>query len=364
MLTVITPTYNRGSYLAETIQSVLDQGIDRLEYIILDDGSQDDTSSVVRKYLSKRWFRRSRARVRYIRHENIGETRTVNAGLAMVRTEFFTVVNSDDPLLPGSLQKVVGALRSRPDALAAYPDWEVIDEDSIHVATIRVGAYDIGRMLTEGQVPIGPGACFRRAALDAIGFRNPLLRHSADLDYWFRLALHGPLVHVPEVLATHRVHPSSGSVSHRGTRFAEETAFLLAGYARHPLLPRPQRRYRALADAYGNFAAMFTCSSLLEAERRLLQGLMAHPAGMIGRCEAHGWNDVIGLFTQLGAAPRTGKAERWFARMLQSKDRATCFAAATRGVLSDPLGMIALAQIEGAVSLTGFVKKLPRRQFR
>src|ERR1700733_4133342 len=97
LLTVITPTYNRAEFLDETIESVLSENFPDLEFLVIDDGSTDNTSSVVEKYGPK---------ISYLRHENIGESRTVNKGFRLSRGQFVIIVNSDDPILPGCLAKM------------------------------------------------------------------------------------------------------------------------------------------------------------------------------------------------------------------------------------------------------------------
>ena len=118
VLSVITPTYNRAEYLKETIDSVLSQGFADLQYIVMDDGSTDETKALIQTYED---------RVEYHWHENVGEQRTVNRALELIRGDFFVIVNSDDPILPECLTRMVGALRGKPAALAAYPNWQVID---------------------------------------------------------------------------------------------------------------------------------------------------------------------------------------------------------------------------------------------
>src|SRR3972149_444079 len=121
LVSIVTPTYNRASYLSETIESVLNQSHRNIEYIVLDDGSTDDTRHVLEKY-GKRLIWES--------HTNIGEARTVNKGWRMAHGEFVVVVNSDDPILPSMVEAGVAFMRERPQVLVAYPDWLEIDEHS------------------------------------------------------------------------------------------------------------------------------------------------------------------------------------------------------------------------------------------
>lgn len=102
LVTIITPTYNRASYLDETIKSVLRQNYSKIDYIVIDDGSTDNTQDVLAKYLDK---------ITCVHQSNIGETRTVNKGIAMAKGEIICIVNSDDPLLPGAIEKAVKTLK-------------------------------------------------------------------------------------------------------------------------------------------------------------------------------------------------------------------------------------------------------------
>ena len=268
-LTVITPTFNRADYLKETIDSVLSQGFANLQHIVIDDGSTDDTKSLVRTY---------RPRIEYYWHRNVGEQKTVNRALRLVRGEFFMIVNSDDPILPNCLARMVAALRDDEAVLAAYPDWVVIGPDSRPIGTIHVPPFDAERLVTSPAVSIGPGACFRRSVLELVGYRNPLLRYSADLDYWYRIALTGKIAHVDEPLATHRTHPDSASVAERGDLLARETSYLYEAYSRHPRVPRWTR---GVASASGHFAAIFVCTTHTWQPARCCAGFFANPLAFL-----------------------------------------------------------------------------------
>jgi GT2 family glycosyltransferase len=349
ILSVITPTYNRADYLAETIDSVMSQNFESMEYLVIDDGSTDHTAEVVEGYLP---------RMKYVRHDNIGETRTVNRALQMSSGEFIMIVNSDDPILPGCIEKMVDALRQSPESLGAYPDWHVIGPDSRILNTVRLIEFDIRLMLTHGFVPIGPGACMRRLALELVGFRNPQLKYSADLDYWYRLALFGPIRHVAEILATHRVHPQSGSIAGKGTLLADETVYMFSAYSRHPLLDGKTKRLRALSMAHGHFAAMAACSTVDQAARHLAQGVLADPVALLIRCRSHTLEGVTDTFKQLGAE-RKGLAEKYFPAALMAPTRLEAMKPLVRGVLADPVGMLVLAKEHGLEALLTRVRGLP-----
>jgi GT2 family glycosyltransferase len=250
LLTILTPVHNGAGYIAETLDSVLSQGYPNLEYLVLDDGSTDATPRILERYGE---------RIRVLSHANIGETRTVNKGLGLARGEFVGIVNADDPLRPGAIAALVAALRAHPEAVLAYPDWLEIDPRSAALREVRLPQYDIRRMLEEFNVGMGPGVLVRRRALEAVGLRDTSLRYAGDLDLWFRLALHGAFVHLPELLATHRVHPESASVAERGTRMAGEVARVARKCFDHERLPADLRRRRRAILAHAHFVASHFC---------------------------------------------------------------------------------------------------------
>ena len=271
LVTVLTPVYNGADFIEETVDSVLSQGYSRLEYIVLDDGSTDATLEVLKKFGE---------RIRVLSHANMGETRTVNKGLGLAQGDVVAVVNADDPLRPGAIEAAVRALRQHPEAILAYPDWVEIDARSGVLREVRLPQYDLRRMLENFNVSMGPGVFFRRRVLREVGLRDASLRYSGDIDLWFRLAVRGPFVHVPEFLATHRVHAASASVSDRGSRMADEISRVAHKCCDDPHLPAELRRKRRRILAQAHFVASLYCGPNLRARLGHLCRSVAHSPGM------------------------------------------------------------------------------------
>jgi GT2 family glycosyltransferase/glycosyltransferase involved in cell wall biosynthesis len=351
VLTVITPTYNRADYLKETIDSVLSQGFADLQYVVMDDGSTDETKALIQTYGD---------RIEYHWHENVGEQRTVNRALGLIRGEFFIIVNSDDPILPDCLTRMVGALRGNAAAIAAYPNWQVIDPKSNPVTVVEVEDFNFARMLASTSVSIGPGACFRRSVLDLVGYRNPLLRYSADLDYWFRIALAGEIIHVGETLATHRTHPGSAIVAERGDLMLREVAYLFEAYSRHPRAPR---RIAVAADARGHFSAAFGCTDLRDATRELLRSLLANPITFFACLEQLGLDEPIKLLEQLGGEAKAN-VTLIFGTLAAAPCRISAYRIVARVALRDPVACLQAAREVGLPHLVIVVRQLPRAQQR
>jgi glycosyltransferase involved in cell wall biosynthesis len=256
LVTIITPAYNRASFLNETVNSVLAQDYPNIEYIVLDDGSRDNTKEVMKKYSD---------RVHFESHPNMGETLTVNKGFALAHGEIICVINSDDPMLSGAVRTGVQALQSNPEALAAYPDWDEIGPDSALIQHRQLPDYDIENMLVGFNVAMGPGVFIRRSSIERFGMRDPQFKYVGDLEFWFRLALHGKLVHIPRALATHRVHPGAASATDQGARMADELVRMVHKVYSFENVPPHLKRIRRQALSWVHHEAVFYCGNDMKA---------------------------------------------------------------------------------------------------
>lgn len=107
-VSVITATYNRSYILHKAIESVLNQTLGNIEHIIVDDGSRDDTFDVVSQYM------RQDSRIRYIKHNNIGQSLSLNTGLCLSAGQYSCILDSDDYYALHHLQSRVEYLTNHP----------------------------------------------------------------------------------------------------------------------------------------------------------------------------------------------------------------------------------------------------------
>ena len=250
LVTIITPAYNRAGYLGETIDSILVQNYPHTEYIVLDDGSTDDTRQVLSRYGN---------RIRWETHTNMGETRTVNKGIGMAKGDIICIVNSDDPLRPDAISTAAAFLGEHPEVLVAYPDWDMIDSNGHIVRHMRVPEYSYLHMLRRHYCMIGPGAFIRRVAFERAGVRDARFVYVADFEFWLRLGLHGEFARIPRTLATFRVHPASASESQHGAAMSEEHIALMRKLYAMPELPHAVRRVRREAFSSAHYDAFMVC---------------------------------------------------------------------------------------------------------
>lgn len=260
LVTIITPAYNRASFLVETITSVLEQDYPNIEYIVLDDGSTDGTSVVLEGF---------RGRITLACHANMGETRTVNKGFSMANGEIIGVVNSDDPLLPGAVSKIVQRFCAETDLVVVYPDWDMVDRQGETVQTVKTHDYSFADMIRWHHCLPGPGAFFRRDVVESTAGRDPQFRYVADYDFWMRAALLGRFARVPETLATFRVHDDSASVAHQGKAMAREHFRLIRKFFSLPGVPDEVRRIRREAYSSTFYVAGCVCGGAAPLTRKM-----------------------------------------------------------------------------------------------
>ena len=197
LVSIVTPSFNQGRFLRRTIDSVLAQDYPRIEYLVFDGGSRDDSVEILRSY-GNRFFWRS--------GPDGGQSDAINQGFGLAKGDIFAWLNSDDVLLPGAVSSVVNRFRQHPDCDLLYGNAHFIDECDRVLGDYPTAPYDFDRLL-ESCCICQPAAFWRRSVLDRIGPLDDSLHYAMDYDYWMRLdRTGGKLLQVPEVLACSRVH--------------------------------------------------------------------------------------------------------------------------------------------------------------
>lgn len=271
-VTLVTPAYNQAGFLAETIESVLAQDYKNIEYIVLDDGSTDHTPYVLASF---------DGRLRHERHENRGQAATLNRGWAMATGELIGYLSSDDRLAPGAVTALVAAMQSRPDVMVAYGDFDLIDVNGAVFRTVHTEEFDVDRLTVDLVCQPGPGALFRREALDTAGGWSTQLRQTPDFEFWLRVAQQGDFVRVPQRVAQYRVHDGSASFSAMSIERSNEVVAVMEAFWGEVRDPRSRR---SLARAH-----------LVAAKNHSQSGRYSHAAGH--------WRQAVKLMPSVALAP-------------------------------------------------------------
>lgn len=241
LVSLITPTYNQGEFLTETIESVLAQTHPAIDYLVIDDGSTDSTAEVLAHYAS---------RVRSERQDNIGQAATLNRGWNKANGKYLSYLSSDDLLYPDAIAHAVEILDCDPSIVCVFPNADYIDPKGRNLRRQICRPFDHEAMLVRQVCWIGPGAVFRADQYHAIGGWRPDLHISPDLEFWLRLGLRGKFHFIPETLAAFRLHRRSTTFSRASESQAREYLSVLDLFFARDDVPPTMAALHNLA--YGN----------------------------------------------------------------------------------------------------------------
>lgn len=208
-ISIVTPTFNQAGTIAETIESVRDQRLgERLEYIVVDGCSTDDTADVVRRYAPQ--IHDQGIRFRYVREPDDGQADAVNKGWRLSSGKVLGFLNSDDLLEPGALERVIEYFDKHPETRWAYGGWRLVGEHGRPYRTVAHRRYDRRRLLN--YCNIGQPSCFfRRELLDTFGWLDERLHLAMDYDLWLRFATRHDAGIIPHTLSSMRYHAGAKS---------------------------------------------------------------------------------------------------------------------------------------------------------
>lgn len=218
-ITVITPSFNQGEFIEQTINSVLSQNYPDLEYIIMDGGSTDNTLEVLRKY---------DGRLLWTSEKDRGQSHAINKGLRIATGEIIAFLNSDDLYEPGSLMKVGTFFMNFPEANWLTGKCRTIDPAGKEIrkgitlyknAWLKLRSYDVLAVLNYISQP---ATFWTRKVVRRIGSFDESLHYAMDYDYWLRVGSKFKLWVLNDYLASFRIHPSSKAGSSAHAQFDAE----------------------------------------------------------------------------------------------------------------------------------------------
>lgn len=212
-ISVAMSVYNGERFLAQAVQSILDQTFADFEFLILDDGSTDATPSILGEYAAKD------PRLRPIIRENRGLVASLNELLRAARAPIIARMDADDISKPQRLAKQIAFLDANPEYGVVGCWSEDIGE---HGESLTRAGEDhplthegiLAAIQSGGQLICHPAAMFRREVVLSVGGYHAAFRHCEDLDLWLRLAGVTRLGNIPERLLRYRRYPQQVSSRH------------------------------------------------------------------------------------------------------------------------------------------------------
>ena len=219
LVSIVTPCLNSGRYLEATIQSVLTQDYPRIEYLVMDGGSTDQTLEILRRY---------EGRLRWVSAKDRGTADAVNKGFERTEGELFTYLNADDLLLPGAVSAAVNALQFVPGVAGVYGNAWWIDESGTRLRSYPVRDFD-PKLLESECFICQPASFVRREAFRNLGGLDPSLALTFDYEFWMRYCRLYSLKKIEEPLACSRMHAANKSLGRKKEVF-EETFLVMRRY--------------------------------------------------------------------------------------------------------------------------------------
>jgi glycosyltransferase involved in cell wall biosynthesis len=214
VVSVITPSFNQGQFLAATIESVLGQEGDfYLDYIIMDGGSMDDSVEIIKRYerllQEKGWQVQCRGiTYRWVSEKDRGQTDAISKGFSRAEGEIFAWLNSDDLYLPGTLQTVAEFFRETPGTALVYGDAHFCDYEGKIIGQYPTEGFDLNKLAYRNFF-CQPSTFFRKNSYEAVGGLDDSLRFTMDYDLFIRMGKQLDCRYLPQFLSQYRLHETS-----------------------------------------------------------------------------------------------------------------------------------------------------------
>lgn len=277
LISVVVASYNHAPFVQDCLRSALQQGIDKFEILVTDDGSTDGTAVQVAALADPRIHLHAFA-------QNRGACAAMNDAIRRSRGRYIAVLNSDDLFLPGKLQRQLDFLEKNPKIGAVFGWPSFIDDQgqpfqdtahkdhSVFHQPNRSRHQWLRHFFDQGNALCHPTALLRREVYQTVGLYDPRLAQVPDLDQWIRVCMHHEIHVLSEPLTAFRIRSGQKNASAARPEVVRRDAWERADVLRHYLhLPRTQ-----LLQVFPEFAASNASSAEQLAHHALSLGTPFH----------------------------------------------------------------------------------------
>ena len=199
-LSIVTPSFNQGEFIEDTIVSVLDQNYPNLEYIIIDGGSSDNSVEIIRKY--------EKFLAYWVSEKDRGQSHAINKGFEQASGDIYSWLNSDDRLEPGALSAVVDAFKQYPETGVFVGHGRKADRSGntqYYKKPDELSFEGICKWMDGGNF-MQPSCFFRRCAWEKAGPLDENVHIALDVDLWLRMVQHVSFQAIDKLLSTAMIH--------------------------------------------------------------------------------------------------------------------------------------------------------------
>ena len=223
-ISVITPSFNQGGYIEQTIRSVMAQNYPNHEHIIIDGGSDDDTVNILKRYTHIRW----------LSEKDRGQSDAINKGFRMATGDIIAWINSDDWYEPGTFSLIADFFHRHPDRNVVMGNCNLVDEHGVIFDTVvnhERGFDELKQHWVPRSIPTQPAIFFRRRLLDEFGLLDESLHYAMDYDLWMRFAQRNRFHHLDVTVANYRFHSAAKGGDHDWSKFLPDCKKVVVRYA-------------------------------------------------------------------------------------------------------------------------------------
>lgn len=207
LVSIVTPSYNQGHFIEDTIKSVMNQDYPNIEHIVVDGVSTDNTIDILKKYENK-------YNLKWVSEADDGQTDALNKGFGMAQGEIVSWLNSDDVLFNKSaISDVVNSFNEHADISIIYGDGVFINENNLILSVYRAVPWFSFDRFRRVQFFFQPSSFFRKELTESYKL-DVKINLPMDQEYYLRLADKGfKFRYIPKILSGYRVHDTTKTKS-------------------------------------------------------------------------------------------------------------------------------------------------------
>ena len=206
LVSIVTPSYNQGGFIEDTILSIQNQTYPFVEHIIVDGASTDGTLHILKKYGNK---------INWVSEPDNGETEAVNKGFKIARGEIIGWVSSDNTLELDAIKKVVSFFKEHPEVDMVSGGANIIDKSGKFLEVIySPKVFSVKRLIRKfgSYGMLEPATFIKKNVLEEVGMLDPSIKYAIEMDLYIRIGMKYNVAHIPPILANVRFHPEATSL--------------------------------------------------------------------------------------------------------------------------------------------------------